>query len=221
MAQINEAESLRREIESHSHFGNCLPANKKHEFYSKKNDLIKARDCFNDLKNIETDIINATLIKRNSEKELNNLKAISEKDLDNVKQKLNLMDELNLKTNENELNNLKDRYKNFQLKKKYDIEQLNKDISNLKNQIEAKKESLNMELDLKTKEELFKLKNEYQIELLRYTNKKKLEKQEKEKEDEIKRKKFEADKAIEFMELKRKADLVQRIICMYKNISLS
>ena len=78
-----------------------------------------------------------------------------------------------------------------------------------------------MELDLKTKEELFKLKNEYQIELLRYTNKKKLEKQEKEKEDEIKQKKFEADKAIEFMELKRKADLVQRIICMYKNISLS
>ena len=221
MAQINEAESLRREIESHSHFGNCLPICKKNEFYTKKNELIKIKDCFNDLKNTEVDIINATLIKRNSEQELNNLKAISEKELENVKQKLNLMVEVNLKNNENELNNLKDRYCNFQLKKKYDIEQLNKDISNLKKQIEAKKESLNTELDLKTKEELFKLKNEYQIKLLRYTNKKKLEKQEKEKEDEIKQKKFEADKTIEFMELKRKADLVQRIIVMYKNISLS
>lgn len=221
MAQINEAESLRREIENHSHFGKCLPISKKNEFYTKKSELIKVSNCFNDLKNIEVDIINATLLKRNSEQELNNLKDISEKDIENLKEKLNLMDELNLKNNENVLNNLKDRYSNFQLKKKSYIEQLNKDISNLKKQIEAKKESLNTELDLKTKEELFKLKNEYQIELLRYTNKKKLEKQEKEKEDEIKQKKFEADKAIEFMELKRKADLVQRIILMYKNISLS
>ena len=221
MAQINEAESLRREIESHTHFGKCLPIDTKNEFYSKKDQLIKVRDCFNDLKNTEIDIINATLVKKNSEQELKNLRDISEKDLENLKQKLNLMEELNLKNNENELSNLKDRYSNFQLKKKYDIEKLNKDISNLKKQIEAKKESLNTELDLKTKEELFKLKNEYQIELLRYTNKKKLENQEKEKEDEIKQKKFEAEKAIEFMELKRKADLVQRIITMYKNISIN
>ena len=63
--------------------------------------------------------------------------------------------------------------------------------------------------------------NEYKIKLLKYTNLKKLEKQEKEKENEIKQKKFEADKAIEFIELKRKADLVQRIITMYKNISIN
>ena len=50
--------------------------------------------------------------------------------------------------------------------------------------------------------------------------KKKLEKQENDKDNEVKQKQFEADKAIEFMELKRKADLVQRIIVMYKNISL-
>ena len=49
-------------------------------YYNKKNELIKIKDCFNDLKNTEVDIINATLIKRNSEQELNNLKAISEKE---------------------------------------------------------------------------------------------------------------------------------------------
>ena len=47
-----------------------------------------------------------------------------------------------------------------------------------------------------------------------------MEKQENDKENEVKQKQFEADKAIELMELKRKADLVQRIIIMYKNISL-
>jgi len=64
------------------------------------------------------------------------------------------------------------------------------------------------------------MENDYKIKLLHYTNKKKLEKQEKEKDNEIKKKQFEANKAIELMELKRKADLVQRIIIMYKNISL-
>ena len=73
---------------------------------------------------------------------------------------------------------------------------------------------------MKEKEELYKLENEYKIKLLQYTNKKKLEKQENDKENEVKQKQFEADKAIELMELKRKADLVQRIIIMYKNISL-
>lgn len=43
----------------------------------------------------------------------------------------------------------------------------------------------------------------------------------KEKENEVKQKQFEADKAIEFIELRRKADLVKRVIVMYKNISLS
>lgn len=65
------------------------------------------------------------------------------------------------------------------------------------------------------------MENEYKIKLLQYTNKKKLEKQEKEKENEIKLKKFEADKTIEFIELKRKADLVQRIIKILKNKNLN
>lgn len=221
MAQINEAESLQRDIENHSHFNNCFSINTKNEFYSKKNELNKIRECFNDMKNTELDIINKTLNKRNAEQELNNLTAISEKDLQNLKEKLNLMEKINLKNNENELNNLIDRYNNFQLKKKYDIDQIDKEITSLNQQITAKKESLNKELDLKTKEELFKLTNEYKIKLLKYTNLKKLEKQEKEKENEIKQKKFEADKAIEFIELKRKADLVQRIITMYKNISIN
>ena len=89
---------------------------------------------------------------------------------------------------------------------------MDKEIDNLKTEIQLKEESLRNELDYKKQEELFKLKNEFKIKLIQYTNKKKLEKQEKEKEMEIKKKKFEADKAIEFNELKQKALLVQKII---------
>ena len=221
MAQINEAESLKVKIERHQHFDKCLEYNAKNEFYKKRNELNNIRNNFNDLKSIEIDIINAIHNKTNSEKELNNLKAISEKDLENLKIKLDYMEEINLKKNESELSNLKDSYNNFQLEKKYNLEQLDKEISNLKIEIDAKKESLNSELDLKKKEEIYKLNNDYKIKLLQYTNKKKLEKQMKEKENEVKQKQFEADKAIEFIELRRKADLVKRVIVMYKNISLS
>lgn len=163
MAQINEAESLKVKIERHQHFDKCLEYNAKNEFYKKKNELNNIRNNFNDLKSIEIDIINAIHNKTNSEKELNNLKAISEKDLENLKIKLDYMEEINLKKNESELSNLKDSYNNFQLEKKFNLEQLDKEISNLKIEIDAKKESLNSELDLKKKEEIYKLKNDFNI----------------------------------------------------------
>lgn len=220
MAQINEAETLQGEIENHLHFNKCFSTNAKNEFYSKRDELNKARTIFNDLKNNEIDIIKVNLDKKKSEVELNNLRNINKNELENLKEKLKVMEEINIKTNENELNDLKDEYSNFQLKKKYDLEQLDIEISNLNKQIIAIRENLNQKLDLQTKEELLKMTNEFEIKLLQHTNQKKLEKQEKEKEFEVRKKKFEADKAIEFIELKRKADLVQRIIAMFKNISL-
>ena len=36
MAQINEAESLQREIEYHTHFNKCLDYNTRNDFYNKK-----------------------------------------------------------------------------------------------------------------------------------------------------------------------------------------
>lgn len=68
---------------------------------------------------------------------------------------------------------------------------------------------------------MYKLSNEYKIKLIKYENQKRLEKQEKENLIEIKKKKFEADKEIKLNELKQKAILVQKIISIYKNISLS
>lgn len=220
MTQINEAESFQRSIESHSHFNTkCLSMYDYNEFFSKRNELNKCINCYNDLKYYEKQIINAVLDKKNKEKELNNLKAISYKDLENLKIKLKTMEEIYLKDNENNLNNLINKYNNYELKLKYDLELLDKEIVNLKKEIQVKKENINNELDLKKKEELFKLTNEYKIKVIQYTNKKKLEKQKKEKEFEIKQKRFEADKAIELNKLKQKSLLVQKIILTIKNIS--
>lgn len=36
MAQINEVESLQKEIENHYHFNKCLDYNTKNDFYNKK-----------------------------------------------------------------------------------------------------------------------------------------------------------------------------------------
>jgi hypothetical protein len=80
MAQINEAESIQREIENHCHFNKCLDYNTKTDFYNKKNSLTNALNNYNNLRNTEIDIINATHNKTSAEKELNILKSISEKD---------------------------------------------------------------------------------------------------------------------------------------------
>ena len=221
MAQIIEAENISSSIQFHSHFNEkCLPVHEINNFRDKKLKLDKCKNYYDEIKDIEKDIIKSELDKKNIENELKNLKSVSDKDIDNIKLKLNNTEEIYLKEKENNINILKDNYNNFELKNKYDIESLDKEIDDLKTEIHLKEESLRNELDYKKQEELFKLKNEFKIKLIQYTNKKKLEKQEKEKEMEIKKKKFEADKAIEFNELKQKALLVQKIISSIKNISL-
>ena len=221
MTQINEAESFQNKIESHTHFNSkCISIDEINKYYGNKSKLKKIRNYFEDLNYKEEKIIIKENDKNILEKELNNLIITTDKDLDNLKLKLDNMKEIYIKERENDLNNIINNYNAYELKKKYDIESLDKEIENLNKEIKIKKETLYNELELKKKESLFKLVNEFKLKLLQYTNKKKLEKLEKEKEMEIKKKKFEADKAIEFNELNQKAMLVQKIISTIKNISL-
>ena len=221
MAQINEAEYFIKKIQSHEHFNDeCLPKNIISKFPEQLNKINKIKKDFDELQNYKDEIIKTELDKKIAEKELNNLKIIDAKELDNIKLKLNDLEEIYYKENENNLNNLKDKYNNFELKNKNTLEILGKEIENLKKEIKIKEESFNNELDLKKKEELFKIANEFKLKLIQYTNKKKLEKQERETEMEIRQRKFEADRAIELNELNQKALLVQKIISSIKNISL-
>ena len=67
---------------------------------------------------------------------------------------------------------------------------------------------------------LLELNNEYKIKLLKYKNMKELETEKEKKDFEIKKKIFEAEKEIKFNEMKNKAELVQKIISICKNITL-
>ena len=221
MSLIYEAESLKGRIESHYHFSKCLNGYERDTFNSKANDLNKCVNCHKELKSTEIQIINAYNEKNNLEKEKNNLKINAEKEIENTKKKIEYDIIIKEKENENTLNDQRNIYNNNQIKKKNELIQLDLDIENLKKEIKEIEEKKNNEFNLKKKEELYKLSNEYKIKLIKYENQKRLEKQEKENLIEIKKKKFEADKEIKLSELKQKANLVQKIISIYKNISLS
>ena len=220
MASIKEAELLQKRIENHGHFYNCLVGFEFDNFNSKRNDLNKCITCYNNLKYYETEIIRICCDKKNIEQLLENLKITNEKDLENVQKKLEVLEELKKKENEITLNDYKNKYKTDDLKNYYELIELDKELSNLDKDIKEIKENLDNELNLKKKEKLFKLSNDYKFKLLQYTNQKKLEKQLKENDLEIQKKRFEAKKEIELNELREKALLAQQIICLYKNISL-
>lgn len=97
---------------------------------------------------------------------------------------------------------------------------MDKEITNLKNEFKLKNEKYNNELELKKKEYLIQIENEYKIKEIQYTNNKKLEFQEKEKNDAIKEMKFDAQNEIELNALKNKVNFVKKVISIYKNISL-
>lgn len=221
MSLIYEAEYLKGRIISHYHFSKCLNGYERNTFNSKANDLNKCVNCQKELKSTEIKIINAYNEKNNLEKAKNNLKLSVEKEIENTKKKIESDIIIKEKENENTLNDQRNIYNNNQIKKKNELIQLDLDIENLKKEIKEIEEKKNNEFNLKKKEELYKLSNEYKIKLIKYENQKKLEKQEKDNLIEIKKKKFEADKEIKLNELKQKANLVQKIISIYKNISLS
>lgn len=220
MTNINEATLLIQKIEEHPHFSKCLKGIDKSEFNSNKTELIEIKTCSERMKNVEKDIIKLHYDVNTAEKELGNTKSVDEKELETINKKLIILENINIKENERKLNECINNYNYNELKNINELRQLDKEIFNLKNEMDNIKERLENELDLKKKEELFKLSNDYKIKLLQYENKKKIEKQEKEKEIFIKQKQIEADKEIELNELQNKAELVKKIIAIYKSISL-
>jgi hypothetical protein len=107
------------------------------------------------------------------------------------------------------------------LKFKNQVERLDLDISYLNQEINKLKEKFNEEIDLKKKEEMFKISNEYKIKLIKYKNSIELENQRKQNEYLIKKTKFEAQKKIELEDLKNKSEFVQKLMFMMKNISFN
>ena len=185
---INEAEIIRNKIRINKHFSSCLNY-KDHNNYNYLNDeLNKIRNCYDNIKLYEKDIINIYYQNKNKENELNEFSK-----------------KLDLDIFENECQ----------------LKQINEELKNLENEIIELEKKNKQEIELLKKEKLNELKNEYQLNLLKYKNMKELEKAEREKNEEIKRKEFEAEKEIKFNELKSKAEFVKKIITLIRNIELN
>lgn len=220
MSKINESETILKKIENHPHYGKCFNGNDYSLFNNNRSKFYKTQNNYKKIIDLEREIISECCEEKEYNQKYGNLKQISDKELESLHQKLKYMEELTAQENENKINDLKNKYLNNEFKIECELKELDKEITNLKNEFRLKNEKYDNELELKKKEYLFQIENEYKIKEIQYINNKKLELQEKEKNDAIKKMKFDAQNEIELNALKNKANFVKKVISIYKNISL-
>ena len=179
MSRIGEADILRNKIESHSHYNwKCFSTFCNayyNNFYSKRNELLKYKDLYYSFETLKNDIVREFNNKKLKENELKNNKEHNLQEFNNLMEQCRNQEEINRQRNENQLTEAKNNYNNEELKFKYEVEQLNIDITNLEQEICKLKEKFNEEIDLKKKEESIK-KIENETDNIIQENKKKYEK---------------------------------------------
>ena len=226
MSKLYEAEKIRDQILSNDHYNNSSCFSRYSDYYynefcSTRDLLAKYRNLYNSFEPMKNNIISRYNDIEYKKNELENNRKIYEKQFNNLEEKLTKEKEINHQQNENQLIQAKNNYDNEELYFKNLVERLDMDISNLNQEISKLNEKFNEEIDLKKKEVLFKIANEYKLKLIQYKNSKELENQRKENEYLIKKAQFEAKKKIELEDLKNKSEFVQKLMFMMKNISLN
>ena len=226
MSKLYEAEKIRDQILGNRHYNKskCFSTSSNYyynEFCSKRDLLTEYRNLYNSFEPMKNNIISRYNDIEYKKNELENNRKIYEKQFNNLEEKLTKEKEINHQQNENQLIQAKNNYDNEELYFKNLVERLDMDISNLNQEISKLNEKFNEEIDLKKKEVLFKIANEYKLKLIQYKNSKELENQRKENEYLIKKAQFEAKKKIELEDLKNKSEFVQKLMFMMKNISLN
>ena len=217
---IYEAEQLSEKISKNTHYQQCFSKSKYYyDFQEQNTKFQRIKNCYENLLNCQNNLI---ILKYKNEEKKQKFK--NECELNN--QKLGFLKEeyeYKLKTEkefENIMNDNKQKLEIIQLENNSLFKKLNQDISNLKKEIAELDIQKQEEIALMKKKILIELNNEYKIKLLKYRNMKELESEKEKKDFEIKKKVFEAEKEIRFNEMKNKAELVQKIIAICKNISL-
>ena len=167
MSRIVQADILRNKIESHRHYNcQCFATSSNYyynNFYSKRNELFKYKNLYDSFEPLKNDIVREFNNKKLKENELKNNKEHNLQEFNNLMEQCRNQEEINRQRNENQLTEAKNNYNNEELKFKNEVEQLDIDITNLEQEICKLKEKFNEEIDLKKKEELFKIANEYNI----------------------------------------------------------
>jgi len=223
MSKLYEAEKIRDQIYRHYNNSSCFSRyNDYYNYFCSFSDLLtEYRNLYNSFEPMKNNIISRYNDIEYKKNELENNRKKYEKEFNNLEEKLTKEKEINHQQNENQLIQAKNNYDNEELYFKNLVERLDMDISNLNQEISKLNEKFNEEIDLKKKEVLFKIANEYKLKLIQYKNSKELENQRKENEYLIKKAQFEAKKKIELEDLKNKSEFVQKLMFMMKNISLN
>lgn len=217
---IYEAEALNEEIRNNTHYQKCFYESEYYDSFQEQNTILqRIRNCHDDMINYHYTLIELKYYNQLKEKELEKESNLLDLKLGYIKEEYEYRLKLE-KEQGDAINNNKKKFEIIQLENNCELEKLNQEISNLKKEIAELDSQKQEEIALMKKKILLELNNEYKIKLLKYRNMKELEKEREEKNFEIKKKVFEAEKEIKFNEMKNKAELVQKIIAICKNISL-
>ena len=219
---IYEAESLSEKIRNNSHYEKCFYGSEYYDMFQEKNTkLQRIHNCYDEMIDLEKNIIELNYQIEIKEIELKNDCEFLEKKLEYEKEENDSKIKLEEEEKEYEIEEMKKQLEIIKFQNNNELSEINEDISNLKKIIDELDSQKKEEIILMKKKILIELKNEYKIKLLKYKNMKELEKERNEKDLEILRKEFEAEKEIKFNEMKNKAELVQNIILLCKNISFN
>jgi hypothetical protein len=151
MSNIYNCERLQNRIENHSHYGKCFNGGVYSDFKTKRGDLGRCKNYYNELLKEEREIINANYKNKNLEKEIDNIKQTKE-----IEYKNTLINYSNKEMAISiDIKNKIDNIINVNKINKINIENqsklLDEEITNLKIKIDKLKELYEKEIDYKKK----------------------------------------------------------------------
>ena len=209
---ITSADFLRNSIKNHSHYGSCLNGSRYRIFHEKSNILDLCNNYKKNVNRLTKEIIEENNKLKIKEKEATKSREVADREYELFKEKFKSEEDNEIKYNENKLKNLEEKKKNEKKAAKNEIEKLKKDIENMKEIIETLRNKNTEEEKWKKEEIINNLQHEYELKLDRYKLEKEYQRLEKEQKIRLMEKKYKLEKEVEFAELKKSSDLVDKII---------
>lgn len=221
MSHIYHSLELQKRIEKHSHYINCLRGEDYTKFCTKREQLEKYQNIYEQMKNSKEDLINLNYEYKNKIQQYNNLEHASNIKYENDRKSFEEEERLLALNNQNKIQEIikQNELNKIQINNK--INSLNEEINNIKVLIDNLKTQNDMDIDYKKKTILNKIKNDYKLKLVKYQNEKEKEKTRAMALYEVKKKNFEVQKEVEINKMKNISLVVQEIIAILKTTSLN
>lgn len=214
----NNCINLRDSIKNHNHYGPCLNGSKYNYFSEKCKDLDKCIHIFDKATQLEENIIKENNNLEIQKKKKYQSEELSNKKYESMKEQFKNEEDLEKKKNDEFLKHLEEKNKIYKKKAKNELEDLEKGIIYLKdliNDLDDKKEG---EIKKKQEELLNNLEHEYDLKLDKYERDKELQRLKEEEHIRCLEKEFKNKIEYELVELRKRAELVNKTIYRFKFI---